>query len=100
MRGEVGATRIGPRQGESIPQTGGSHAPNPLLGDHNERPPEPGFARREAHYAAFEVRPPRAAPETRANPGRSQGGGTRGNQGFPRARTRGSPTLLTSCQAC
>ena len=47
-------------------------------------PPEPGFARREAHYAQWNhLSGDRPTAQLELHP-RRQGGGTRGNQGFPR----------------
>jgi hypothetical protein len=62
-------------------------SPRPdALGDHNQRPPEPGFAPAGGSLPPKSSKhgPPGAAPETCASQGRAQGGGPRGNQGFPR----------------
>ena len=56
----------------------------PDLGDLNQPPPEPGFARREANYATVESQPAVTGPLPGSQPIRKQGGGTRGNQGFTR----------------
>src|SRR4051794_39722424 len=70
-----------------------------LLGQ-DELPPEAGFARREAHNDnAAESSKAEAAPKTAAVRGRPEGGGSRGNRGFPRAtrraRPQSSPSLLS-----
>jgi hypothetical protein len=55
------------------------------LGDHNDPPPEPGSARREAHNAPPNDERPRRLLKRWNHQGRPKGGGARGNQGFPRA---------------
>ena len=48
-----------------------------------DSPPEPGFARREAHYRTVESGPQSPAHYPSHQPEAGQGGGSRGNQGFP-----------------
>jgi hypothetical protein len=79
----VGTWGIGAYKAAAIPQTRDFRN---ALGNHNDRPPEPGSARREAHNQ----KPPNRHSKGRLLKRQSQAaalkeGGTRGNQGFPRA---------------
>ena len=63
-------------------------------------PPEAGSARREANNASSESRSRSTAPEPPGSRGRSQGGGPRGNQGFPRDKITGVSTAHAVMRFC
>jgi hypothetical protein len=101
--GEVGSSDIGARRAAAIPRPRDFRTSRrPILGDHNHSPPEPGFARREAHYEGNRPKREhlgRLLKQLHNAPVRKEGahGGTRGSPVKRGAAKR--PRRATSCPA-